>query len=358
LTALAELRRHYDNRTAVAKEQHARGTPVAGYTSNTVPRELLRAAGYFPVLLSPPAQPTPLADKYMEPAFETRIRVIFEHLLAGDWSFLERLIIPRTSEGEHKLFLYLREVMRQEGQSHFPSPYFYDLLHTRTPLSEDYARERTRELYTSLGSPPLGNAIAEQNRVRAAVRRLLELREGEAPRLRGSDALMAIGASYFMEPDEFVRLAAQAAAETAASAPVDAPRLLVKGYPCDHPELHRAVEATGGNVVAEDDWWGSRCAGEDVGMEGDPLEQVFRKYYIDAPSPRVFPPEIADAWFEERVQRGIDGVLFYLPADDDVYGWDYPRHKRFCDERGVPALRVRDSFDGLSGFVGSLRRKS
>ena len=42
------------------------GTPVAGITSNTVPWELLRAAGYFPVMLNPGRGPVPVAGEFME----------------------------------------------------------------------------------------------------------------------------------------------------------------------------------------------------------------------------------------------------------------------------------------------------
>ena len=35
---------------------------------------------------------------------------------------------------------------------------------------------------------------------------------------------------------------------------------------------------------------------------------------------------------------GIDGVVFYLPPEDCVVGWDYPRRRRFLDERKIPQL--------------------
>ena len=38
---------------------------VAGITSNTVPWEILRAAGYTPRLLEYEPGPTPLADRYI-----------------------------------------------------------------------------------------------------------------------------------------------------------------------------------------------------------------------------------------------------------------------------------------------------
>jgi hypothetical protein len=65
------------------------------------------------------------------------------------------------------------------------------------------------------------------------------------------------------------------------------------------------------------------------------------------------------------VKSGADAVVFYLPPDDDIYGWDYPRQRDFVHACGVPSLLIReDAGRGLSGdahiqirmFVESLQR--
>ena len=80
---------------------------IAGITSNTVPWEILRAAGYTPRLLEDQPAPTPHADYWMEDVFDRRIRVIFDRFCAGAWEDLALMVLPRTSEQEHKLYLYL-----------------------------------------------------------------------------------------------------------------------------------------------------------------------------------------------------------------------------------------------------------
>ena len=92
-------------------------------------------------------------------------------------------------------------------------------------------------------------------------------------------------------------------------------------------------------MVAEDDWWGSCAAGSDIDATRDPIRAIFEKYYFDAPSPRVFPSEIADAWFHRKATE-VDGVIFYLSHEDDVVGWDYPRLRAFLDERAIPHVMV------------------
>jgi len=333
-----------------------------GITSNTVPWELLRAAGLHPVLLSPRGKETPLADRYLEDAFSARIKAIFEFLISSEGKRLAAVVIPRTSEQEHKLFLYLREVARQ-GLEQTPKLILYNLLHARSPEAEAYGFGRTHDLRQQLeqltGGPiqpdALREAIAEGNAARHAIRALLQQREGTAPRLRGSEALALIGAWYFMDRSEYALVAQEALREIEMRAPLEGPRIQIKGSPLDNPELCAALESHGAVVVAEDDWWGSRAAGRDIDTSMEPMRAIFEKYYFDAPSPRVFPAAISDAWFFSKASE-VDGVIFYLPAEDDVLGWDYPRLRDYLDERGVPHLMVRsDSSDEIGAFIERLQ---
>jgi benzoyl-CoA reductase/2-hydroxyglutaryl-CoA dehydratase subunit BcrC/BadD/HgdB len=338
------------------------GLPVIGVTSNTVPWELVRAAGFQPFLLSPRKTATPFADRYMEDVFSPRIRAIFDYLLSTEAAALSGVVIPRTSEQEHKLYLYLREVIRQ-GVERAPQPILYNLLHARSAEAQAYGLERTCELKTQLEQisgraiegQALQAAIEESNAARAAIRSLSQMREGPNPKLSGAEALALIGAWYFMDRTEYTRLAREALREIEARAPLAGPRILVNGAPQGNTDFCVAVEAQGAVVVAEDDWWGSRAAGRDIENTEDPLRAIFEKYYFDAPSPRVFPLAIADEWFCRKVQE-VDGVIFYLPPDDDVLGWDYPRLRDSLSERRIPKLMLRSPCDErIRAFIGSLR---
>ena len=342
-TAISILSEIYNRRTIASP------LPPIGLTSNTVPWELVRAAGFQPFLLSPRRTETPLADRYMEDVFPARIKNIFDLLLSPEAEALKAVVIPRTSEQEHKLYLYLREVMRQ-GLERPPLPILYNLLHARSPEAQSYGLERTRALKSQLeelagrGVEPeaVRAAIEEGNAARHAIRALLDLREGSSPKLSGTEALQLIGAWYFMDRTEYATLAHEALLEIEARLPLTGPRILIKGASQDNSDFTAAVEAHGAIVVAEDDWWGSRAAGDDIDLTQEPLEAIFEKYYSDAPSPRVFPAPIADEWFRRKASE-VDGVIFSLPPDDDVRGWDYPRLRDFLDERAIPHAMLRSA---------------
>ena len=338
------------------------GLPVIGVTSNTVPWELVRAAGFQPFLLSPRKAATPLADRYLEDVVSARSKAVFDFLLSDEAEPLAAVVIPRTSEQEHKLYLYLREVIRQ-GAERSPQPILYNLLHTRSAEAQAYGLDRTRELKTqleqmsgrSIDAEALQAAIEESNRAREVVRSLLQMREARPPKVTGAEALSLIGAWYFMDRTEYTRLAREALREIEARAPLAGPRILIKGTPQDYTDFCAAVESCGATVVAEDDWWGSRAAGRDIELTADPLQAIFEKYYFDAPSPRVFPAAISEEWFQRKACE-VDGVIFHLPPDDDVLGWDYPRLRAFLDERAIPQLMVRGACDEtIRAFLGRLR---
>jgi 2-hydroxyglutaryl-CoA dehydratase, D-component len=377
--ALETLRWHYEHRSAEALAQHRAGVPVVGYTSNTVPWELLRAAGCFPVLVSPdrhaPGSLRSLASNLMEPVFDARIRRIFEEVLSGAWSFLKLLVIPRTSEPEYKLYLYLREVEREKLSAAIPPVWLYDLLHTRSPLSRSYGLDRTKDLIERLKAIPsrrlrtVSQAVAQSNRARAALIKLKRLRSGAAPLVGGTEALAISGAFYFMDRAAFAPLVETVCREARMAKKLHGPRLLIKGTPLDHPKLHQALEAQGAVVIAEDDWWGLRAAEKQIPRARTTTRAtglIFENYYRHAPSPRVSPAGAADEWFEKAVRRGVDAVVFYLPPDDDVYGWDYPRQRDFLQLNRIPSLLIREEASaGLSSeaiatirsFLESLPRR-
>ena len=140
---------------------------------------------------------------------------------------------------------------------------------------------------------------------------------------------------------------ARAAADELATRPVlDGPRVLIIGAVPDHLVLHQALESHGAVVTGEASAWGSRAAGADVSTAQDPMTAIFDRYYATAQGARRPPPE-GDGWVERALDE-VDGVVFSLPANDSVYGWDYPRQRRLVEARAIPHLVWRHDTTGAS----------
>ena len=351
------LHEAYTERYAAAHAAATRGTPVVGVVGNSVPIELILAAGRFPIVIAAElASETPHADEFMERDVAPEIRSLFEQALRGDLSFLELLVVPRSTDGYLELFYYLKEVQRLGCGAMLPPLYLYDIQHSQTQRAYAYGLERTRELKRRLevigGSDitdaTLDDAIERTNRWRQALQRLID--ERRCGCLSGIEAMVAVGAGYFMGPDAHTS-ALETYLDERRPASSTRPRLLaLTAVPLYHTSLHAAVEEAGATIVAEDGWWGARAGMSEIATSGDLLTNIFDHYVHDSQSPRVIPPSLRDEWFtRELTRQDVDGVLFYVPPGDLWFGWDYPRLLQLTERASKRSLLLRDEATTESG---------
>jgi len=344
-----QLHAAYWDRCSEAKRARRSGKRIVGYVGNTVPVELIIAAGFYPLRLAPMSGDTLTADRYIETFADLDTRLIVEQFMAGELDFLSLLIIPRSTESYHKLYLSLREIRRVGATQGGPEITLYEILHTQQRSSRDYGLARTRDLAQRLsviGAAPIDNdslrdAIAATNQTRDLLAKLQHARRSAEKPPSGYVAHVIAVAASFLEPRLYNSLLADWLAESAWQSGTG-PRLLVQGCPLDDAYLHRSVDLAGGLVVAEDGDWGARQAAPRIAVVGDPLAAIFEHYYADVPCPRLFPQALVDRWFTEVLHAGgIDGVIFYLPTPDDIFGWDFPGQRTAVEAAGLTWTLIR-----------------
>jgi benzoyl-CoA reductase/2-hydroxyglutaryl-CoA dehydratase subunit BcrC/BadD/HgdB len=360
----------YENRLDAARLAHQQGHKVVGYVGNTVPVELIMAADCMPVCLAPNSGSTALADPYIESFSDTDVRLIFAMYCDGAYDFLDLLIIPRSTESQHKLFLSLREARRTGIVSQGPELWLYDILHTQRPSSQAYGLARTQALQHKLaelsGIAPTDKALHQAIVLTNSTRGLLQtLHQRRLARpISGWEALVATGAMRFLTPlNANVSLRTWLEADT--HIPRSGPRLLIKGCPLDHDALHRMVERVDARVVMEDDDWGARAGTPRVATDRPPLNAVFEHYWRDVPCVRLHPATSGNHWFGQALANAaIDGVVFYLPQPDDIYGWSFPAERNQVEQTRLPWLLIRHdartpgpSTAQLANFVASLTQR-
>ena len=346
--AFATLAQAYEDRMGGLREARARGQKVVGLVGNTVPVEAVLAAGAWPLRLAPVVGSTAAADPYVEAFTDLDARLVFALFVEGRLDALDLLLIPRSTENQHKLYLALREARRIGLAAGAPPLWLYDILHTQRPSSRAYGLARTRDLLARLaeltGHAPsdadLAQASARTNATRALLQRLQALRE--QGRINGRQAQVAAAATRFMAP-EAAQQALQAWLDADDFAPARGPRLLVKGVPLEHAQLHALVDGLGGCIVAEDDDWGARAGQPTIATGGDALAAIFEHVHSQVPCPRTHPFDADNAWFSRALASvRVDGVLFYLPRPDDIAGWRFPDERAQVERAGLPWLLVRD----------------
>lgn len=348
------------------------GQPVVGYVGDTVPVEAITASGALAWRVAPVDGDTAAADPWIETFADLDARLLFARYVEGAYDELALLVVPRSSETQHKLFLALREAQRVGLKRGGPALWLHDVLHTQRESSRAYGLARTRGLLARLGSftgrladdEALGSAIAATNATRVLLAELQARRR--AGRVGGRAAQVATGALAFLPPAEGqAALAAWLAEPTEMPRPPAGPRLLVKGVPLDHDRLHALVEALGAHIVAEDDAWGSRAAEPLVAATPSPLEGLFLHTWRERPCPRLHPPPADGGWFARTLAAGgFDGVLFNHPRPDDTEGWAFPAERERVRAAGLPFLQLRDDVRtapeaaraALAPFIAGLHR--
>jgi len=367
-SAFTALKYFYDHREAVVEKWRADGKKIVGQLGCDVPDELILAAGMLPVrVYADQGRPLKEADKYLEFSFDPVVRAQFEKLVDGSYgNLVDYLAISNSTDTIVRIFLYLREIRRQEPEKNVPPIDFIDWLFTRNRMHQERNEliiRMFRETLEKWSGHPItdddirsAGAICNENR--AALRRIQALRRCAEPRITGSEALVIIGASLFMEKEKHIELCLQVA-ESAKNWPVaKGPRIYYTGSNQENTDLYDIIEEAGGVVVGEDQDWGDRHYDRDYKMEIDPVRAVVDRYMLRQYSAKKsFVSQRVEALDAEADAVRADGVVFFIHAYEEAASWDYPSQKQSLELRGIAtAAYVKQIFpiaknDGLAESV-------
>lgn len=344
--AFLALKDAYDHREKGAAAARAAGVKVVGELGFDVPEELVLAAGMFPVrIYADPGKSLEETDKYLEYSFEPVVRAQFEKIIDGTYgSQLDYLAISNSTDVIIRIFLYLRELKRVEPEKPVPPITFIDWLFTRhrlyqmrdefvidlfkKQLEEWAGREITDEQIRAAG------AVLNENR--RALREMAQLRHGQEVRISGSEAMVIIGAGFFMDKKEHTALVAQVT-EDAKSWPVlEGPRVFYTGANHEDLALYEKIEAAGLVIVGEDTDWGDRSYDRDYNPELPVIRGVVDRYlFREFSAKKAFVSQRVEALDREVNAAGAEGVIFYTNQYDEVATWDMPKQRKSLESRGI-----------------------
>lgn len=347
IDSFTALRDAYHDRFAHARAAKRAGKPVVGVIGKIAPVELIEAAGAFPLTIAGAERhPTPRAARYMPASYDWEFHSIYQHALAGTFDLCDLLVITRACE---RLYYFLKEPYRRGEAPGLPPLYVCDLIPTRRPSFEAYNRGQLAAFRARLerlsgkpiDQPALVSAIAEANGVRRLRGDLAGRRR--AGDIDGVEGMIAAGSGYFMSAADYRQALGAHLLSPKPKRPGRTRLLVLPTQPLHHLALHEILEGEGAVVTAEDDWWGAR-AGEGVVDEAlPPMEALLDAYIRRTPSVNVSPKSEREAWFRRTAGEGdFDGVVFFAPANDAAFGWDYPSLKAAAGAAGLRSLLLRD----------------
>ena len=353
--AIDELRAAFEEPFWALGRDAARDHETVLMSWPSVPVELVRAAGFSPVLARGGGTPTPAADRVLEPdLFPNRLRQLIEAALTERLADVAAIVLPRSSDPDYKCFLYLRELARRGIAPNLPPILLFDLLRADGSDAQAYNAERARELSARLANlarrqhraNDLCDAIASANRARASARRVHALRK-DPPRIAGADVLPLLGAFWQLEPERYGALANATADALSHRAPIENYRVLVAGVPVDTPALHAAIEAEGAVVVAELSPYGGCGTGPDVEIADEPFAALANYYGRESIDARL--PVDALMHKLDELLVAAQAVVLSQPPDDASFGWDHTRVRDLLARHAIPyAVLTGDSAFGAT----------
>jgi hypothetical protein len=343
----AGLREMDQQRRTRAGQYASGGGQVVGYVGSTVPTEIITAAGFRAVEISPVSmEASDLTRDYTEPESHWAMRSLFDEITSGKWSFLEFVVLDRS----HKtLALYLREVIRQGLAPDAPPVWIFDFITGPTNDHERYnalvldrlrARLQSRSAQ-AVSVDSLNAAIRAHNGMRSALRELELLRRDR--KITGTDACAFYRASTAMSPEGFCDMSAPLLAElsTAKELP-GVPTVVASSEPLVTSALHQLLEDEGALVVAEDPGCGMGGHHDDIALTEDPMAAIADWYRENRGIRHAHPFDWRNRWLLEGAAPETRAVVFYVPKSDQRFGWDVPRVRGALESRGIASAVIDD----------------
>ena len=323
-----------------------------GHVGLEIPDDLLAASGRFVTHLPWSIdRPTPRADSWLESSFPVGARSIVEDWADGRFDFLEAVLFTRGEDSSQRLYYYVCELQRR-GEIGGPEPLIFDVAKVPRPTSVTRTRDSLIHLGERLGvdADVLRAGIAATNGQRHFFTDLAARRSGP-----GSRYERIARAALF---DRLEQL------DPGPGAPDrSGPRLLLAGSAPPDDRIHRAIEASGANVVGEYYDRSLERLGAPLDPKGDPFLALAEHAHEAKLGARSFVDRAASLVDRARAARA-DAVVLWLVAEEEALVWHVPAQRRALAEAAIPALvltsRSIDASDGaieeIAQFVSGIGR--
>lgn len=320
--------------------------PKLGWLSVSTPEELLRAAGAVPYRITGEDRPSsPRASTMMHRNFCPYVLSCYEEVLDGEHDFAAGAVLVNACDARRRL----HDVWR-----HFDRRRFLHMLDLPKVVSAESTayfaaqlRHLARALEGAFGVPVtedrIREAVAIQNRTRALLAEVQELRRLGRGRLTATQAITLVkAATTGLHEEVHPRLAAIVAAlRSAPPARRSRLRVVLSGSYFDHTAIADLFEANGAEIVCEDVSTGVKYFEGQVDEGGDPFAALARHYLGKATCARMTDSDRRFEHLWELVVRHEARAVVYFAlkfCDNNLLNFSLVR--RHLAERGIPVLLV------------------
>ena len=335
------------------------GKKVVGYTCSYVPDEIFHAAGILPFRIRGfGATDTTIGDTYFGPFICSLPKCMLQLAGEGKFNFLDGAIITPGCDSMRRL----DECWRKAGsdiEGAIPPFFFhFGVPHKYSDYTIKWFTEETRRLIKAveehfkveITGADLKESINVYNHGRKLLDRFEELRTLDAPPFSGEEALAVILAGTTMPREEYNALLTQFIAKAEKTPGIkNRVRLMLVGSANDDVGLVRVMEGDKALVVADNLCFGSRFYTDQVGVNGDPVFELSKRYLGHNDCPRMYGDyQRRLSILEQKVKKAkIDGVIMQNIRFCDLHGAENGLFERDLEAKGVPCMRLEREYGPL-----------
>ena len=345
----------------VARDWKEQGKRVVGYRCIYVPEDIIWAADMLPYPLYGTPEPIGLADAYFQSCSCEFVRNIFDHALAGRYSFLDHLVLANTCEFSRGLFALWDTYVKG-----IPVYMVNNPLKLMDDSNRDYYRaelERFKAAMEQLSGTAVSNdrlrdSIALHNETRSLLKQLYSLRKQDPPAITGEEALEIVLATSLLPKDRANPLLRQLLEGVKVREVPDSsgPRLLVTGSIMDNAVLIRMVEEEGGQVVADDLCTTTKYFWNQVPNHEDPIEALYRFENGRHLCTCTHPMEARLEHLQQLIDEfAVEGIIYFNLKYCHPLAYEAPIVKEEFEGKGIQSIILEVGHD-MSGH-GQLRTR-
>jgi len=337
---------------------------IFGCVPMHIPEEIVHAAGLLPVVLWEGDEPFDEGHAIIQPFFCGFVRGVIDLAVKGKLHFLDGIICCDECVSTEAIDFLLR---RRGLFDYFE--FLFLPADRKGDTSKVYVMEEFERLRASLAQytgKEIDDASLEQsirlyNRNRSLLRKLYGLRREKPTVLKAREMYAIVMSSMLMPKEEHNELLEALISELAAKEAIDGKvRLFLSGTLCAAPrsEVLDLIEDTGGAIVDDDLYVGSRYFEGDVPLHADPIESLAERYVnLSLRTPTLVDHE--HDWghqLVEMVNRSGSQALIALPLKNcDPHQLHYPRVRQKLARAGVPEFFIEMEHEAMS--LGQIRTR-
>jgi benzoyl-CoA reductase/2-hydroxyglutaryl-CoA dehydratase subunit BcrC/BadD/HgdB len=208
----------------------------------------------------------------------------------------------------------------------------------------------------------LQDEIALFNKVRNSLEEISLMRKAMCPPLSGKDFIMLNHASFFADRFYLVEVLESISRELREKEVLlpTRPRVMLIGstLAVGDYKLIYLLENAGAEIVYEEFAEGIRRYSQKVNLDGDLMEALGYKYFMNRLPPAYAKPAIKerfDFYLAQAKEFGVDGAVWYSLMYRDTYDMEGFLFEKIAKKKGLPVLKINSDYDSME--MESLRTR-